>query len=354
MGLYLRKSVAVGPLRFNLSNSGIGVSAGVRGFRVGSGPRGNYIRIGRGLVRYQQTLPSPRLTVRTPPASPMPAIPFGTHGSMQEIASAGAAAIADSSSEELLAEIRDKKRLVPLTPFAIAAATLLFLFALALPAWAIVFAAAVGITGVVAARRRDIMRKTVVIVYDLDAAAEAAFDRFHEWASALAACRRTWHVDASARVYDRKYHAGAAQLVRRTATTLRHSPPPYVRTNVPVLNIAAGRKTLYFLPDRLLVYDGRDVGAVSYRSLELDVAKSRFIEDGPAPSDATVVDSTWQYVNRNGGPDRRFANNRQLPVCMYDELTFRTSSGLHEVVQVSRSGIGEGFAAAVRYLGNVA
>lgn len=37
MGLYLRKSVRVGPLRFNLSKGGVGVSAGIKGFRVGTG-----------------------------------------------------------------------------------------------------------------------------------------------------------------------------------------------------------------------------------------------------------------------------------------------------------------------------
>jgi hypothetical protein len=38
MGFYIRKSVSVGPFRFNLSKSGIGVSTGIMGFRVGSGP----------------------------------------------------------------------------------------------------------------------------------------------------------------------------------------------------------------------------------------------------------------------------------------------------------------------------
>ena len=47
MGLYLRKSVRVGPFRFNLSGSGIGVSCGIRGLRIGTGPRGNYIQAGR-------------------------------------------------------------------------------------------------------------------------------------------------------------------------------------------------------------------------------------------------------------------------------------------------------------------
>jgi len=36
MGFYLRKSLRVGPLRFNLSKSGIGLSAGIKGFRIGT------------------------------------------------------------------------------------------------------------------------------------------------------------------------------------------------------------------------------------------------------------------------------------------------------------------------------
>ncbi|QOK83482.1 DUF4236 domain-containing protein [Ralstonia solanacearum] len=48
MGFYVRQSVKVGPLRFNFSKSGVGVSTGVKGIRIGTGPRGNYIHMGRG------------------------------------------------------------------------------------------------------------------------------------------------------------------------------------------------------------------------------------------------------------------------------------------------------------------
>jgi hypothetical protein len=47
VGFYVRKSVKAGPFRFNLSKSGVGVSVGVPGFRVGTGPRGNYVFAGR-------------------------------------------------------------------------------------------------------------------------------------------------------------------------------------------------------------------------------------------------------------------------------------------------------------------
>lgn len=85
--------------------------------------------------------------------------------------------------------------------------------------------------------------------------------------------------------------------------------------------------------------------------MEIAVRASRFIEDGFVPSDARVVDHTWKYVNRSGGPDRRFKNNRQLPVCLYDELTFSSASGLNEVIQVSRTGLGADLASAVEALG---
>ena len=55
MGFYFRKSVNLGGLRFNFSKSGVGVSTGVKGFRVGSGPRGNYVQMGRNGVYYKKT-----------------------------------------------------------------------------------------------------------------------------------------------------------------------------------------------------------------------------------------------------------------------------------------------------------
>lgn len=48
MGFYFRKSLRLGPLRFNLSRRGVGVSAGVRGARVGIDAGGReYVAGGR-------------------------------------------------------------------------------------------------------------------------------------------------------------------------------------------------------------------------------------------------------------------------------------------------------------------
>src|SRR5258708_34831833 len=59
LGFYIRKGFNFGPLRLNLSRSGLGASVGVKGARIGMGPRGTYVHLGRGGLYYRQTLAPP-------------------------------------------------------------------------------------------------------------------------------------------------------------------------------------------------------------------------------------------------------------------------------------------------------
>jgi len=57
MGFFFRKSINVGPVRFNLSRSGVGVSTGVRGLRSGINAKGkSYVAGGRYGVYFRQNL----------------------------------------------------------------------------------------------------------------------------------------------------------------------------------------------------------------------------------------------------------------------------------------------------------
>ena len=114
--------------------------------------------------------------------------------------------------------------------------------------------------------------------------------------------------------------------------------------------IGVGRQTLYFFPDRVLVYDVNGVGAVNYNSLQVSVSPTRFIEDEGVPRDAEIVDKTWRYVNKSGGPDKRFKDNRQIPICRYEQISLSSSTGLNEILQVSRCGFGDRFSIIIAYL----
>lgn len=57
MGFFFRKSINVGPVRINLSMSGIGISLGVIGARAGTRPdRKKFIAVGRKGFFYRKFL----------------------------------------------------------------------------------------------------------------------------------------------------------------------------------------------------------------------------------------------------------------------------------------------------------
>lgn len=341
MGFYLRKSVSVGPFRFNLSRSGVGVSAGIKGLRVGTGPRGNYISVGRGGLYYRATIPTAQPVSMPPPSPalrPLPnTAPRSGVGPMVAIESAPVSAMQDTSSVELLSELNNKTNRPNYWKWTAAGSVLALWFAFStVPDWLALISVAVLIALTIYIAVRDTVAKTSVLFYDLDSPNESAFEALHEAFQTLAGCRRAWRIDAKAAVFDSKYHAGAGAVVNRKDAQFGKGLPPMVKSNLEVPYVKSGSTSIYYMPDRVLVYSSAGVGAVSYKDLEVSGQSRQFIEDGAVPGDAQVVGHTWQYVNKNGGPDRRFKNNRQLPVALYEELAFRSPSGLNELYQLSK------------------
>lgn len=69
MPFYLRKSLSFGPVRFNLSKGGVGVSAGVTGARVGLNKNGAYVHGGRHGLYYREKLGKKRRSGRAKSSS---------------------------------------------------------------------------------------------------------------------------------------------------------------------------------------------------------------------------------------------------------------------------------------------
>jgi hypothetical protein len=124
-------------------------------------------------------------------------------------------------------------------------------------------------------------------------------------------------------------------------TSAAASKPPLIRF---------GRQSVYFFPDAAFVIDGKQVGAISYDNISIQGEGFSFIEEETVPADAKVIRQTWKYLNKSGGPDRRFSNNYQIPVCRYELAQFSSSSGLNELLEFSRTGVLEPFANAIRNL----
>jgi hypothetical protein len=209
-------------------------------------------------------------------------------------------------------------------------------------------AVAIGLGALVYARHVDVTCGTVLLTYDLEEAAQQWFSRLLKAFAEFASCGRVWHIREKGYIDDWKRHGGATSQLSRRAITPALSLPRRVRCNLQVPSLEAGNQTLYLFPDRMLVYESNGVGAVRYSQLAVSILDSLFNEDDAAPSDAQRVGTTWQYVNKDGGPDRRFNNNAEIPVMRYGNVHFTSPTGLNELFQCSRPEAGQQLADALR------
>jgi hypothetical protein len=315
MGWYLRKSFRLGPLRLNLSKSGLGVSAGITGLRVGTGPRGSYVHAGRGGLYFRQRLGGPsdrREPERLPATTP--------EDDAGVIHTAGASQLVDASAENLVREINRTLRITALAPLVIGLGIAVTAGALALCAaqhWAWAFAAvpvfAATVWGGIVAHARDVRLKTVHLWFDLSDDAGARFKTFEQAIQLVAACHRIWRVTTQQATGDWKRNAGASSLVTRTSVALTRRLPRYLESNVRPFSLTCGGQTLYFFPDQVLVYEGNRVGAVSYDALEIDVDYIEFRETDGVPGDARVVITRGATLTKAAAPTADSATTRRFP-----------------------------------------
>jgi hypothetical protein len=80
--------------------------------------------------------------------------------------------------------------------------------------------------------------------------------------------------------------------------------------------------------------------------VRIDYSSVSFIEEQTVPADAELIGHTWKKANKDGSPDRRFANNYQIPIVKYGDLRLTSKSGLNEGYMISNASLAEGFADA--------
>jgi Protein of unknown function (DUF4236) len=264
MGWHIRKSLGLDPLRLNLSRSGLGASFGVKGARIGVGPRGSYVHVGRGGLYYRQNLVPHPARPRTPSAStPVPA------ETLHEIESGDIGHMVDVSSADLLTELNRVNGRISRFPLALVITLLLVTALIAAPIlleaqlppsdkaletgrvptaevlrerlyrqpqslrassslWWSAGATTLAVLSIpllIWARRRDVRDGKVTLKYDLEPDAEAAFSRLITAFTQFGESRGLWHITARGATQDWKRHAGADSLVNRRSLTPRVSLP---------------------------------------------------------------------------------------------------------------------------------
>ncbi|RYE09306.1 MAG: DUF4236 domain-containing protein [Hyphomicrobiales bacterium] len=345
MPFHIHKTVKAGPFRFSFSKGGIGASVGIRGLRLGTGPRGHYVHAGAAGVYYRATLGRAggrkrETGVKQEHRDRHSSVGAYSAVDMIDIDSGDVMQMTDERFEDVLSELNGngaKLRLGPTLGLIVVVVGVATMFANAIAGLSILAAAVIALRF---GSWVDSYRRTTVLFYDLEdetlfEAATRAFDD-------LSSSDGKWHVAAGGAVRDLttwKRNAGASHIVDKKTTSLGYALPDVLKCNITPPFMQVGRQTIYFLPDVALVRDGKEFGAVAYRELNATWQRSNFIEEGRVPRDAIVIGHTWKHPNKSGGPDRRFSNNYEIPICEYEAMYLTSPSGLNELLEFSKRGV---------------
>lgn len=118
-----------------------------------------------------------------------------------------------------------------------------------------------------------------------------------------------------------KYTGGAGNSVKESKLSIIKKSVPFMKTQTKHFCIYLNGKQLVFLPNGILVNSLFNLYLLSMKDLNIHLEDTVYIEFG-TPKDSECVRNTWLYVNKHGGPDRRFNNNPMLNGNKYGVIQF--------------------------------
>ena len=327
MGVRYRKSINLGGgFRINLSGSGIGYSWGAKGYRI--------TKTAKGSIRKTISIPGTGLSYTQEYGGtehrPVKPVMDNNYYGTEDIVNTTATELVSDGLEKILSLARSAILINRLSTFLMIG---FIAVSFVQPVSLLPFALSLGLKVYVKTAGR------VNLEYDIDDDQQAIVAERMSPMLQAAQSVKVWRITQSSKVIDKKYAAGASNTVNRVKCTVSKKAPFPFRANTTAVSFTSGKETLIFLPDKLFLVQKNRVGALNYCDISVSTYAARFIEEEQVPKDAKIVGTTWQYVNKSGGPDRRFKNNRQLPICSYGRLELKSESGLNTVIMFSNSSL---------------
>lgn len=329
------------------------MSVGVRGFRVGTGPRGPYMAGGRGGLYFRQSLRNGAGATQRAQGnqSAQPMMVGGYAAPIEALPMTTLDAYAPASSDMLANYIASQRSHRSWFTITLITAIILNLMILG-NAWpAAILTLPLGVAGAIYIYMLDRQRTHVVLDYQLDPAEHDRYNGLCEAVRAFGFIDRVVQVETRQAHGDWKHNAGASTAIQtQPVRLLQPRSIKWLETNAPVWGMQwrRGDVSLLFLPDRVLVSQGRKAAGLLYRELQITMSIGRYVEQESVPRDAQVVGTTWQYPNKDGGPDRRYAYNRQWPVISAAYVSFHSAAGLNLTLQASNIATAQLFVTAVQ------
>ncbi len=341
MGFYIRKWFGLGPLRLNVSKSGLGVSAGVRGARVGLGPRGYTVHLGRHGLYYRATIGRGR--TRLPNGTEAGTHPKALSDPAPEQPRAGDPAGHTREIQSALATVRRAR-------------FWLLLAAVLASVWVLTVDSVRGVwllvpVGFLVAR--SLIRRIPFwrIEYAIEPELLEAYDRLSRAVSAMGRAGALWGGDTPPEL------VGA--ILRGAGTIHPGCLPGWMKvTGASPISLEWAHGYAVLMPDGLLLADGTEFGWWPMDLLTSSVGVVLGAAAGQVPASARILRHEWVHSTKHGKRDLRYRDNREMAICQLPALALTANGrrivtliGLAQSAETDFTELNTAFTGYVRYLG---
>ena len=373
MAWYIRKAISFGPLRFNISKSGIGASFGVTGARIGSGPSGTYVHLGRHGIYYKKYLSQKNKKVNIKKIRSSGKIDKQVENLSNNLNNFILEKHGDLVNE-LNSKVAKRTLIQGITwVLWLIASTYVLINILALPSlpsalWvsnitsipleqfiydsSILFLIVLILYLILLLPFYFIDRKrlTIKIIYNFDKETESNLESITLFFKMLSENSKNWVVDFEDEETNRsakEYNAMSDLCSPVYINQLRifSENPPCIDTNLKLYSFSVSLDklniTCYFLPDLILIYEPtlKSFSSINYTDIKVNSYVKKVIEDDfdSVPEDTEIISSTWKYVKKDGKPDMRYKDNYEVPIVQYGFVEIKFTDELNIVILHSNS-----------------
>ena len=184
----------------------------------------------------------------------------------------------------------------------------------------------------------NIQNCLVKIEYQFDLEKKKSYLNLIKHFNNLSKSKKIWDITSQTKYDGTKDRSHATSLIDRKESFFSIDSINIIETEYSIMffkNINGN--DFYISPSFLISFDGfNDIKMVELDDIHIDFDTTNFIESSSVPSDAKIISYTWRYMNKNGGPDKRFNDNYKIPLVSYAELEFKSNKiKLSEKYQIS-------------------
>ena len=155
---------------------------------------------------------------------------------------------------------------------------------------------------------------------------EENYDNLYSSYLQLCRCQKVWQIDNFEFNDTVRTRSSVGLLMDRKQVRFSQKEIDVVYAHKKPLNISTINGKEFFIYPCLIIAFQPNTGKFDVFPINEFVCNfslMTYVENEIVPSDSKVDHYTWEKVNKNGSPDRRFSNNSQIPVARYGKLDLK-------------------------------